>query len=273
MTDQEITETANSFKSKLVSFLKTSWGRFLLGVLIIFLTGKTCSWFATHDHLVIASFLGVIVGIVGILPVMALTWRAGPMILTLFIFIFAGMIPCFTTKYGGNGDTVSGIMVADAPKYPSETVFYFLDGKVMKDYLGYEPIMGRRYKVGDAYVAPIVPDDWKPTDPVPAWAYAEYNSPDAWDQELRAGIREAYDGIKEEAVKDAEESYRIKSAENAPILMWIDNPERELQLYKGINRILLIVFVVIFTLVFWLGEYLPAKEKEISKKRKNKSTA
>ena len=263
MTDQENIKTV---KSKLTSFLKTSWGRFLIGILIIFLTGKTCAWLSTHDHLVMACFLAVIVGIIGIMPVISLKWKGGPMILTVFIFIFSGMIPCFTTKYGGNGDTVSGIMVNEAPKYTSETVFYFLDGKVMKDYLGYTPIMGRRYKVGDAYVAPIVPDGWKPTDLVPAWAYAEYNSPDAWDQVLRAGIREAYDGIKEDAVKDAEKSYRIHSAENAPILMWTDLPERELSFYKGLNRMLFIVFTVIFSLVFWLGEYLPANED--SKKRK-----
>lgn len=261
MKDQKISEKSNPFKSQLVSFLKTSWGRFLLGVLIVFLTGKICAWFATHDHLVIACFFAVIVGIVGMMPVMSVKWRAGPMILTVFIFIFSGMIPCFTTKYGGNGDTVSGIMVSDAPKYTSETVFYFLDGKVMKDYLGYEPIMGRRYKVGDAYVAPIVPDDWKPNDPVPAWAYAEYKYPDAWDEELRAGIREAYDGIKEEAVKDAETSYHIRSVEDAPILMWTAQPERELHFYRGLNRIVFIVFLVVFSLVFWLGEYLPAKEK------------
>lgn len=270
MNDQKNQEITSAIKEQILSFAKTSWGRFLLGILIVFLTGTICAWFATHDHLIIACFFAVIVGIVGIMPVMSLKWRAGPLVLIIFIFIFAGMIPCFTTKYGGNGDTVSNIMVADAPEYSSETVFYFRDGKVLKDYLGYVPIMGRRYKVGDAYVAPIVPDDWKPTDPVPAWAYAEYNSPDAWDEDLRAGIREAYDGIKEDAVKDAETSYRIHSAENAPILMWTANPEKELYFYKGLNRIVFVVFVVVFSMVFWIGEYLPAPEKEESKKRKNK---
>lgn len=268
MNDQEITNKTDSFKSKLVSFLKTSWGRFLLGVLIIFFTGKACAWFVTHDHLVIACFFAVIVGIVGILPVMSLKWRGSPMILTVFIFIFSGMIPCFTTKYGGNGDTVSGIKVVDAPKYTSETVFYFLDGKVKKDYIGYEPIMGRRYKVGDAYVAPIVPDDWKPTDPVPAWAYSEYRDPDAWDRQFRGGIREQYDEVKDDAVKDAETSYHIHSAENAPILVWTNKPELELNFYKKVGTFLFIFFATIWSIVFWVGEYMPADPKEEAKKKR-----
>lgn len=258
MAKEENQEILSAIKWQIISFAKTSWGRFLIGILTIFLVGRIGIWLATHDHLIIACFFAVIAGIISPFPVMSSNWKGGPLVLTIFITIFAGMIPCFTVRYGGNGNTVSGIRVVDAPNYTSETVFYFLDGKVMKDYLGYKPIMGRYGKVGDAYVAPIVPEDWTTSDPVPAWVYAEYNSPDAWDQEYRAGIREAYDDIKTDAVKDAEESYRIHSAENAPILMWTNHPEHELGFYKKITWFLFIFFSVAWSIVFWLGEFLPA---------------
>ncbi len=271
MTDQENKETAAAIKVQIISFFKTRWGRFILGIFTIYIIGKIGVGLATHDHLIIACFFAVIAGIIAPFPVMSANWKGGPLVGTIFIVIFAGMIPCFSTRYGGNGYTVSGIMVSDAPKYTSETVFHFLDGKVMKDYYGYEPIMGRHYKVGDAYVAPIVPDDWKPSDPVPAWAYSEYRSPEEWDQEFRAGVRQSYDEVKQDAIKDAEKENYIKSAENAPILMWTNKPEREVAITRGLNRILFFSFALIWSILFWYGEYFPdTSEKKTNKYLKNK---
>lgn len=52
--------------------------------------------------------------------------------------------------------------------------------------------------------------------------------------------------------------------------MWTNKPELELNFYKKVGLFLFLFFATIWSIVFWIGEYMPADPKEDTKKKVNK---
>jgi hypothetical protein len=90
--------------------------------------------------------------------------------------------------------------------------------------------------VGAWRVAPIVPGNWTPLDPVPAWAVAavrgygplDFRTLRGWQQDYRAGVRYVSTTISppHTAVERALARYDLTAAPDAPLIYWVEEPER-----------------------------------------------
>ena len=83
-------------------------------------------------------------------------------------------------------------------------------------------------------VAPIVPTNWTPQDPVPAWAVAgasgygplDFRTPRNWQHNYRAAVRYVSTAFSpaHTAVDHALARYELNSAPDAPLLYWVEEP-------------------------------------------------
>jgi len=121
---------------------------------------------------------------------------------------------------------------ADQPAHAACDVFRFTDGRIDRKYYGIRDVGGRRRRIY-YYVAPLVPDGWKDTDPVTAWVAAEVEylgMPASWDQPLRGGYRAGLDSITfKELVDQTAAGRHLVSRANAPILIWDAQPRDALE--------------------------------------------
>jgi hypothetical protein len=91
--------------------------------------------------------------------------------------------------------------------------------------------------IADAWrVAPIVPSNWTPLDPVPAWAVAvtsgygplDFRGLRNWQQDYRAGVRYVSTAFSpaHTAIERALARYDLTVEPNAPLIYWVEEPQR-----------------------------------------------
>jgi hypothetical protein len=83
-------------------------------------------------------------------------------------------------------------------------------------------------------VAPIVPTNWTPSEPVRAWAVAgvsgygplDFRTPRSWQQNYRAAVRYVSTAFSpaHTAVDRALARYELTAAPDAPLLYWVEDP-------------------------------------------------
>lgn len=168
---------------------------------------------------------------------------------------------------GASGDHVRGISVADAPRFPSASTFRFVDGRVRSDLKGfYEVRTQHRSGISDVqvyHVAPLVPDGWTPTQPVPAWAVSgldtEYSR--VWREPRRGGVVD-HGSSREfhaKARDQAERAYGLASASNAPLIRWVSDPEGDLR-----SDLVLVAWIVGIAIASWcLGMPLIRRARKV----------
>jgi hypothetical protein len=137
--------------------------------------------------------------------------------------------------YGGRLPGVFGIREtppipaaeADRPEHARADVFHFADGRVHPKYHGLRVQTVRRRGSSSTFhyrVAPLVPDGWKESDPVPAWAAVEGARTDAWSRDCRGGYRSGEETLFRELIDETAARHKLTTRGTAPILVWTDDP-------------------------------------------------
>jgi hypothetical protein len=134
------------------------------------------------------------------------------------------------------GPTSGPIAVTDIKQHSYAARLRFTDARVATEFTG----------AADAYrlhsssgvrawlVAPIVPTNWTPAEPVQAWAVAgvsgygplDFRTPRNWQQNYRAAVRYVSTAFSpaHTAVDNALARYDLNSAPDAPLLYWVEEP-------------------------------------------------
>ncbi|HEY2135842.1 MAG TPA: hypothetical protein VGH49_08125 [Xanthobacteraceae bacterium] len=156
---------------------------------------------------------------------------AGALLLPIVGLVFA-----LGTDVQVIGTRTGPIALADIQRFPYAAQFRFTDARVATEFTS---IADRRKVVaalvsGTWRVAPIVPTNWTPAEPVPAWAVAvvtgygplDFRTPRNWQQNYRAGIRYVPTAISpaRDAVAGALAHFGLTAARDAPLLYWVDEP-------------------------------------------------
>jgi hypothetical protein len=141
---------------------------------------------------------------------------------------------CSDVQVLGTGS--GAIALGDLPRFPYAARFRFTDARVAT---AYTAITDKRKHVGTAAggtwrVAPVVPANWTPGAPVPAWAVAvvtgygplDFRTPRNWQQSYRAAVRYVPTAFSpaQDAVARAIERYNLTAAPDAPLLYWVEEP-------------------------------------------------
>jgi hypothetical protein len=134
------------------------------------------------------------------------------------------------------GPTSGAIALADIRHHAYAARLRFTDARVATEFTA----------TADAYrlhgwsgvrawlVAPIVPTNWTPAEPVHAWAVAgvsgygplDFRTPRGWQQNYRAAVRYVSTAFSpaHTAVERALERYDLSAAPDAPLLYWVEEP-------------------------------------------------
>jgi hypothetical protein len=134
------------------------------------------------------------------------------------------------------GPTSGPIALTDVKHHSYAARLRFTDARVATEFTG----------TADAYrlhsssgvrawlVAPIVPTNWTPAEPVQAWAVAgvsgygplDFRTPRSWQQNYRAAVRYVSTAFSpaHTAIKHALARYELTSAPHAPLLYWVEEP-------------------------------------------------
>jgi hypothetical protein len=142
---------------------------------------------------------------------------------------------CLDVQIIGTGS--GAIALADIPRFPYAARLRFTDARVA---IAFTAITDKRRHVGTGAggtwrVAPVVPTNWTPAAPVPAWAVAvvsgygpldDFRTPRNWQQGYRAAVRYVPTALSpaQDAVARALERYHLTAAANAPLLYWVEEP-------------------------------------------------
>lgn len=127
------------------------------------------------------------------------------------------------------------LSVREAAQQPARGAFRFHDAVVRADYAVSEPITNQRgATISTIHVAPLVPADWTPNDPVTFWAVAELSrrSADAaqWATAHNAALR--IGGFQlpvyRQAAERAAALHGVPSAPDAVFVHWLADPAVEL---------------------------------------------
>ena len=134
------------------------------------------------------------------------------------------------------GPTSGPIAVGDLRHHSYAARLRFTDARVATEFTG---TADARRLLGASpihawLVAPIVPTNWAPPDPVPAWAVAavtgygplDFRTPRSWEQPYRAAVRYVSTAFSpaHAAVKHALARYDLAAASDAPLLFWVEEP-------------------------------------------------
>jgi hypothetical protein len=141
---------------------------------------------------------------------------------------------CLDVQIIGPGS--GAIALNDIQRFPYAARFRFTDARVATEFTA---ITDKRRHLGTAAggiwrVAPVVPTNWTPAAPVPAWAVAvvtgygplDFRTPRNWQQSNRAAVRYVPTALSpaQDAVARALERYHLTAAPNAPLLYWVEEP-------------------------------------------------
>jgi hypothetical protein len=135
------------------------------------------------------------------------------------------------------GPASGPIALADIGQFPYAARFRFTDARVATEFIGIDEArrLGGLLPTGGWRAAPIVPTNWTPADPVPAWAVAivtggygpaDFRSPRGWQQSYRAGLRYVDSAFSpaRDAIARATARYGLTTDRDAPMLYWVDEP-------------------------------------------------
>jgi hypothetical protein len=134
------------------------------------------------------------------------------------------------------GPGSGAIALADIPHHSYAARLRFTDARIATEFTA----------TADAYrlhsssgvrawlVAPIVPTNWTPSEPVHAWAVAgvsgygplDFRTPRSWQQNYRAAVRYVSTAFSpaHTAVEHALARYDLTAAPDAPLLYWVEEP-------------------------------------------------
>ena len=126
---------------------------------------------------------------------------------------------------------VLSVAEADRPEYESSHVFHFSGGQVLRRYHWTRRISRKMSAAGFYHVAPVVPDGWKPSDPVTLWAVGEGTGlpSDAWKNPVSGGYREISDATYRDMIERGLPGTGLVSAPRAPLVVLDDHPREALQ--------------------------------------------
>lgn len=207
------------------------WNSVLGGAGILAATVTACALLTSSGWWIAAVFVAVLGGI-------AMMTAAQEDVVSLwgglFLCVAAGILATSlqTPLFGA---AVRGISVGEAARHPEAATFHFIDGRVLAEAAGsltvYGGSAGRRSPLHELRIAPIVGEGWTPAMPVTAWAVS--TSPDSglprsdWSRPSRAGVRAvSIEAARiREAIARTERIYRLRPVANAPMLIWLDDPE------------------------------------------------
>lgn len=169
------------------------------------------------------------------------------------VFFFAGIYACFgavlTGMYARNyvvakgAGIVEGISVAEAVNRPPAGGYIFRDGQARADLSG--GFYSTHRDVNKAresswfYVAPVVSEEWTPSDPVTVWAACGETASckKDWALPFRAGLRLNAEttSMKDyrQAVASAESLHGIKSHPEAVFITWVKSPQAAIEKFKS----------------------------------------
>src|SRR5262249_10746275 len=127
------------------------------------------------------------------------------------------------------------IALADIKHFPYAARFRFTDARVAVEFTGIADAHRLNGSaVGAWRVAPIVPTNWTPAQPVRAWAVAvasgygplDSRTPRNWQQSYRAAVRYVATAFSpaQDAVERAIARYGLTAARDAPLLYWVEEP-------------------------------------------------
>mgnify|MGYP007088118957 CR=1 FL=1 len=199
--------------------------------------------------------VGLVLGILlGMAAMVALLGRLGGW--SVGAGILAIMTAGFGSFFGGDalrslrGQAVRGVSVSQAPRFPKAQRFHFTDG------MPSERLTARFYKAGHRgpgvtyWAAPVTVEGWRQSEPVTLWVCAGSKDELAeWTKPHRKGLRVGAlggDGCKG-AVLAAEQAFGLRSAPNAPVITWLESPQKALQ-----RRLWLALLIPIGLLCLWL---------------------
>jgi len=136
------------------------------------------------------------------------------------------------------GPGSGAIALSDIGHHSYAARLRFTDARVATEFTG----MADAYRLHGSsgirawLVAPIVPTNWTPAEPVPAWAVAgvsgygplDFRTPRGWQQNYRAAVRYVSTAFSpaHTAVGRALARYELKAAAGAPLLYWVEEPRR-----------------------------------------------
>jgi hypothetical protein len=138
--------------------------------------------------------------------------------------ILGGLLPRLVTLR-----ETPAISVAEAgqPAYETSDVFHFSDGNVLKRYRSTRQVSRRMLAAGFYHAAPVVPEGWKESDPVPLWAVGEFQGkafPDDWTKPVRGGYRL----ISDATYRNMIEGNGLTSQPRAPMVILDEHPREAL---------------------------------------------
>jgi hypothetical protein len=132
--------------------------------------------------------------------------------------------------------TVSGLTLNEAGAHQWATILAFREGVVRTEWEGYAPVFGKYNEALDyAYVAPVVGDGWTRDQPIGVWAVARRGTYDErvelWKQPVQIGVRVRGALVENylAAVKDARESYDLRSDPHPIFIEWTPTPEKSIE--------------------------------------------
>jgi len=130
------------------------------------------------------------------------------------------------------GPRAGVISLRDIGRHPYAAGLRFTDARIATEFTA---IADRHRLTGTWRVAPIVPANWTPAEPVPAWAVAvvsgygprDFRTPRSWQQDYRAAVRYVSTAFSpaRSAVERALARYDLTAAPNAPLLYWVEEPQ------------------------------------------------
>jgi len=144
-----------------------------------------------------------------------------------------GLIIALTADVQIIGPSAGAIALDEIAQFPYAARFRFLDARVATEFTTASARRGGVPSIG-WLVAPIVPGNWTPGEPVRAWAVArisgygplDFRTPRSWEQSYRAGVRYVATAFSpaHEAVERALARFDLAAAPRAPLLYWVEEP-------------------------------------------------
>jgi len=185
----------------------TSLGWTMLGIFFGITVGLNVGLWAGRDS-GLASFAGAI-----LMPIVAIA------------IVIGGDVQMIGSRSG----TIS---LRDIRQYPRAANLRFTDARIATELTA---IADPHRLSGTWRVAPIVPTDWTPTEPVPAWAVAvvsgfgprDFRTPRSWQQDYRAAVRYVPTAFSPaySAIERALARYDLMASPDAPLLYWVEEPQ------------------------------------------------
>lgn len=147
-----------------------------------------------------------------------------------------GLIIAFCSDVQIIGPDAGVIALRDVGRFPYAAQFRFTDARVATEFT--TSSLPRRpdgaAQRGAWRIAPIVSSNWKPSEPVQAWAVADvsgygpldFRTPRSWQQSYRAGVRYAATAFSpaHRALERALDRFDLTASPNAPLLYWVEEP-------------------------------------------------